>query len=166
MDVAAYRKEYGGVSVEHRDWPVDGRGFARFAAHGPEPVGSAALVWNEKGHILLLRHLPETGWADLWATPGGFAEAGESPEACAIRETIEETGLVLTITALTKVVICHVANKDRLLSYTFFQFEGEAQGEPRPGTGIADAAWLDRLPVEMHFRADYLEPWMRRRPPL
>lgn len=166
MDLAPYRAKYRRFPLEHRDWPVEEAAFARFAARGGEPIGAATLVWNHEGQILLLRHDPEAGREDLWETPGGFAERGESPEACAVRETNEETGLALTITTLTKVIVCHVSSENRLVPYAFFQFEGEAQGKPRPGEGIAEAAWLDRLPVEMHFRADYLEPWLRRRPAL
>lgn len=166
MDLAASRRKYGHVRVDHRDWPVDREGFQWFAAKGSEPVGSATLAWNREGAVLLLRHRPETGWGDLWATPGGFAEPGESPEVCAVRETLEETGLVVKITSLTKIVVCYVVNEQRSLQYTFFQYEGEAQGEPRPGEGIAEVAWLDRLPPEMHFRSDYVETWMRGRPRL
>ncbi len=129
-------------------------------------MGAATLVWSREGAILLLRADPMEGRSDLWETPGGFAERGESPEACAVRETTEETGLAVTVTALDKVILCYVTNGDRVLPYNFFQFEGEARGHPRPGDGIAEAAWLDRLPVEMHFRTDYLEPWLRRRPAL
>ena len=163
MDLAPYRKEYGRFPIEHRDWPVDAKGFARFAAKGPEPIGAAALVWREDRRVLLLRHRHETGWQDLWATPGGFAERGESPEDCAVRETKEETGLDLAIAALTKVIICHVTDAARRLPYTFFQFEGSASGSPRPGDGIVAVAWSDQLPVEMHFRSDYVEPWLRGR---
>ena len=166
MDLVSYRAKYGGFPVEHRDWPVDADTFARFAAKGRDPVGAAALVWNHARQILLLRHTREKGWQDLWATPGGFAERGEAPEACTVRETKEETGLDLTITALTKIIICHVTEGTRQLQYMFFQFEGEANGSARPGDGIAAVAWSDQLPVEMHFRADYVEPWLRRRPPL
>jgi ADP-ribose pyrophosphatase YjhB (NUDIX family) len=102
----------------------------------------------------------------MWATPGGFAERGETPEACAVRETLEETGLALTITSLTKVIVCHVANEGLRVPYTFFQFEGAAEGNPKPGRGIAEAAWIERLPERMHFRADYVEPWMAHRPAL
>jgi len=166
VELAPYRAEYGRFPIEHRDWPVDADGFAKFAAKGRDPVGAAALVWNPASQILILRHKRETGWEDLWATPGGFAERGEAPEACAVRETKEETGLDLTLTALTKVIICHVTERARQLRYTFFQFEGEAHGSPRPGDGIATVVWSDRLPVEMHFRADYVEPWLRHRPRL
>ncbi|QGX96957.1 NUDIX domain-containing protein [Roseovarius faecimaris] len=48
--------------------------------------------------LLVLRRddkpgLPWPGYLDL---PGGGKEAGESPEACVLRETREEVGLVLT----------------------------------------------------------------------
>jgi 8-oxo-dGTP pyrophosphatase MutT (NUDIX family) len=166
VDLAPYRAKYGRFPLQHRDWPVDPATFERFSARGREPMGAATLVWNREGAILLLRADSKEGRSDLWETPGGFAERGESPEACAVREAKEETGLAVTITTLDTVILCHVTNEDRVLPYNFFQFEGEAQGNPRPGEGIAEAAWLDRLPVEMHFRADYVEPWMRRRPAL
>lgn len=52
-------------------------------------VGFIVLRGEE---VLVLRraHLPRRGWLDL---PGGFLEAGESPEAGARRELLEETGL-------------------------------------------------------------------------
>lgn len=48
--------------------------------------------------LLVLRRddkpgLPWPGYLDL---PGGGREAGESPEACALRETLEEVGLHVT----------------------------------------------------------------------
>ena len=167
MDFRPYRRKYGNVPMESRDWPVDAKEYARFAAKGPEPMGAAALIWNEARQILLVREERRSGRTGSWETPGGMAEPGETPEACVRRETKEEAGVDVWLTGLTKIVVCYVANGDRVLPFTFFQFEGEwAGGKPRRGPGIAEVAWLDRLPGDMHFRADYVEAWLRRRPSL
>ena len=42
--------------------------------------------------VLLLRRINAHS-AGSWSPPGGHLEIGETPEACAIRETKEETGL-------------------------------------------------------------------------
>lgn len=44
------------------------------------------------GRVLLIRHLTPEGF-EWWATPGGGLDEGESPEAAARREAVEETGL-------------------------------------------------------------------------
>lgn len=54
-------------------------------------VGVGCLVFRE-GSILLVR---DRGGSQpgTWAPPGGHLEFGESPHACAARETLEETGI-------------------------------------------------------------------------
>ena len=39
--------------------------------------------------------LPGLPFAGLWDLPGGARDGAESPEDCALRETVEETGLVV-----------------------------------------------------------------------
>ncbi len=47
-----------------------------------------------KGRALLLRRcLSERYAPGCWETPGGMLEFGESPQQCALREIIEETGI-------------------------------------------------------------------------
>lgn len=56
-------------------------------------VGVGVLIFRE-GKILLGRRKGSHGAGD-WSAAGGHLEFGESPEACARREVMEETGLAL-----------------------------------------------------------------------
>jgi 8-oxo-dGTP diphosphatase len=58
-------------------------------------VGVGALVIAADGRVLLGRRRGAHGAGD-WAPPGGHLDPGEMPEACAARETREETGLEVT----------------------------------------------------------------------
>ncbi|HLF88252.1 MAG TPA: NUDIX domain-containing protein [Anaerolineales bacterium] len=49
------------------------------------------IVYDEQGHILLVRH----GDTGVWVAPGGAIEPGERPAETAIREMEEETGLII-----------------------------------------------------------------------
>ncbi len=60
---------------------------ARFA------VTAGAVVRDERGRVLLLRHTMRKGSG--WGIPGGFMVAGEQPEEAVRREIREETGLEL-----------------------------------------------------------------------
>jgi ADP-ribose pyrophosphatase YjhB (NUDIX family) len=53
-----------------------------------------AIPVTDAGEIVLLRRGIEPG-RGLWAQPGGFLEVDETPTEGAIRETREETGLVV-----------------------------------------------------------------------
>ena len=61
-------------------------------------VGAAALITDERGRVLLVRH---TYGRKNWELPGGVVEQGESPMDGAVREVQEETGLSVAPTQLT-----------------------------------------------------------------
>jgi len=53
-----------------------------------------AFPTTVRGEVILLRRGLEPG-RGLWAQPGGFLEVDETPSEGAIRETLEETGLLV-----------------------------------------------------------------------
>lgn len=57
-------------------------------------VGTAILVINNKGNVLLSKRLngEDTG---VWCPPGGKLDFGENIKACMYREVLEETDLKL-----------------------------------------------------------------------
>ena len=56
-------------------------------------VGVGVIV--TRGDQVLLIERKGVHGQGTWSTPGGHLEYGESPEACAVRETMEETGVTI-----------------------------------------------------------------------
>lgn len=57
-------------------------------------IGLGVLIFNKNNQILLGKRKNSHGTSS-WGPPGGHLEFGESFEECAIRETAEETGLII-----------------------------------------------------------------------
>jgi len=57
-------------------------------------VGVGVIVM--KGDQVLLMRRSNSHGDGTWSSPGGHLEYGESPEECAIRETQEETGVIIS----------------------------------------------------------------------
>ncbi len=65
-------------------------GANRFETYTKTREGSRAVIVRDG--LILLTHETASGW---WLIPGGGMEAGETPETCCVRETEEETGLIV-----------------------------------------------------------------------
>jgi ADP-ribose pyrophosphatase YjhB (NUDIX family) len=84
--------EHGPVLGEDRDrLACPGCGFIAYV--NPRLVVTTLPVTDE-GEIVLLRRGIEPGYG-WWAQPGGFLEVDETVNEAAVRETLEETGLVV-----------------------------------------------------------------------
>ena len=57
-------------------------------------LGVTAFPITDRGELVLLRRGIEPGYG-TWAQPGGFLEVDETVNEAAIRETFEETGLLI-----------------------------------------------------------------------
>jgi 8-oxo-dGTP diphosphatase len=66
-------------------------------------VAAAALV-DVDGRVLICQRPQGKQMAGLWEFPGGKVEAGETPEACLIRELQEELGIAVTHACLAPFV--------------------------------------------------------------
>ncbi|MEV5845450.1 NUDIX domain-containing protein [Streptomyces sp. NPDC051985] len=79
---------------------VYGEGPARLAPRGPERGTVVAVVLTWRGRVGLFKRSRHVGHdAGLWHCVTGFVDDGNSPQAQALRELFEETGV--TVAELT-----------------------------------------------------------------
>jgi ADP-ribose pyrophosphatase YjhB (NUDIX family) len=73
--------------------------FVAELGHITPKVGTDAAIFNANGEILLMERADGSGWC----LPCGFVEPNESPSEGVVRETLEETGLVIKVQQLVGV---------------------------------------------------------------
>ena len=65
---------------------------------GAPLIGALAVVLHESGILMIERGGdPLDPFLGYWSLPGGVIDDGESVEEAAVRETLEETGLKVTV---------------------------------------------------------------------
>ena len=113
-------------------------------------VGVGVIV-TQGDQVLLLKREGVHG-RGTWSAPGGHLEYGESPEACAARETKEETGI--DIANVRAIGFTNDVFEARGLHYITLWMAGEyASGEavvaaPYEASEVAWYTW-DALPVPL-----------------
>ena len=102
-------------------------------------VAAAALV-DADGRVLICQRPEGKSLAGLWEFPGGKLEAGETPEACLIRELEEELGIAVKADCLAPFVFASHAYEDLHLLMPLYlcrRWEGFVQRREH-----ADLAWV------------------------
>ena len=111
-------------------------------------VGIGCLAFRGED-VLLVRRIrpPRVG---EWTVPGGGQALGESAQACARRELLEETGVEvgpLTLVACVDIVVPDEAGQIRF-HYTIVDYAGRwTSGEPRAGDDASEARFFS--PAEL-----------------
>ena len=114
-------------------------------------VGVGVLVRDKEGRYLLMRRHNSHG-EGTWSPPGGHLEFGETLEQCAIRETREETSLVVDKVKFLGVTNDYFQEEDKhyiTIWMEAIQFSGEA-GINSPDE-MTDIGWFrfDQLPAPL-----------------
>jgi ADP-ribose pyrophosphatase YjhB (NUDIX family) len=113
-------------------------------------VTAGAIVSDERGRVLLLRHVLRKGSG--WGIPGGFLKASEQPEAAVRRELREETGLELDSVELALVrALEHVQQVEVIFRCTM---GAAALARLEKGFEIDRAEWFARDALPPGLSAD------------
>lgn len=118
--------------------------------HDAKPC-AAVLVLDEQGRLLLGRRAIDPQ-RDLWDLPGGFCGPDETPEACAVRELLEETGCTVEVTGfLAHLIDTYGTDGDHTLNAVFTA--RIVEGTPVAADDVAELRWfpLDALPPVEHL---------------
>ncbi len=128
-------------------------------------IGSNVLLVRD-GKILFGKRLNCAG-AGTYGVPGGHVEFGESPEACAIRELKEETGLVVDKLKLVSIINDPRQDTGHYLQFVFLceSFDGEpVTVEPHKCAGWE---WfdIDNPPKDVFYgHRDFLKVYLEKIP--
>lgn len=111
---------------------------------------AAVAIHDEAGRVLMGLHSDRR----IWVVPGGLIEPGETPSDGAVRETWEETGLLIELTSVLgvyggKELLVDYANGDHA-SYVATIFRGRIiGGELRAdGEEILDVRYFSREEID------------------
>ncbi|MEL7139537.1 MAG: (deoxy)nucleoside triphosphate pyrophosphohydrolase [Pseudomonadota bacterium] len=100
-------------------------------------VAAAALI-DPDGRVLLAQRPEGKAMAGLWEFPGGKVEAGETPEACLIRELSEELGVSTVESCLAPLTFASHSYEDfHLLMPLYACRKWEGMARAREGQRLA-----------------------------
>jgi 8-oxo-dGTP diphosphatase len=134
------------------------RACARPIYDNPIPA-TCMVVVDAAGQVLLVKRSvePKIG---MWCLPGGFLELGETPEAGALRELAEETGLNGNIDALLGVCTTPSTQYGTVLMVGYLITD--ARGLLVAGDDAAQVRWFpvqDMPPIAFECHQHFLDQY-------
>ena len=117
-------------------------------AECPVMIGVGAVIEDEDGRILLVKHVPERGgfWQGKWICPGGALELGETIEEGIKREVMEETQLEIElVTPLHPFDRIVRSNNEVSMHVIYIDYLSRVTGgRLKAGDDVGEAVWVER----------------------
>ncbi len=140
-----------GIFLHHNLQELQTQFFKKFEIH----VAGGGLVTNKKNEILLIFR------NGFWDLPKGHLDAGETIEACAIREVMEETGLTHLQLLHLLATTYHTYQKGthHILKQTHWyamHLPSHQKTTPQTEEGIEAIAWV---------HPQYIQPYLQKSHP-
>ncbi len=111
-------------------------------------IGVGAIIEDDNGRILLVKHKKERGgaWQDKWICPGGELEYGETIQEGIKREVKEETQLEIELTeALPAFDTIMKTGNQAFLHVVYIDYLAKVvKGELTPGSDIGESMWIEK----------------------
>ena len=117
-------------------------------AEQPIMIGVGAVIEDEAGRILLVKHVPERGgfWQGKWICPGGRLDFGETIEEGIKREVREETQLEIDLIKPLPPFDRIVGSNDEVsLHVIYIDYRARVTGgKLKPGSDVGEAIWIEK----------------------
>jgi len=111
-------------------------------------LGVGAVIEDETGKILLVKHIPERGgfWQGKWICPGGGLELGETIKEGIKREVMEETHLEIDLVKSLPPFDRVVRSDDRVsLHVIYIDYLAKViGGKLKPASDVGEAIWVEK----------------------
>lgn len=121
----------------------------------PKMVICVGAVVIHQQRILFVRQARGHALSGMWSIPWGFVDDGETPEAAALRETVEESGITATLEGLLGIQNLPTPGWAGII------FACQAQsGDPTPDGVETDRAAYFSLDEILSFTEPF-EPWCK-----
>ncbi|MBN8262346.1 MAG: NUDIX hydrolase [Xanthomonadales bacterium] len=128
----------------------------------PAHVISAGALVHDAGRLLLVRHVVP-GRYDFWVPPGGRVEGDESLEAAALRECLEETGIVAAAPRLAYVEEFHCPESRHVKFWFACTMAGGTLDHRHPGNCIEHIAEVDWCSLAQMATRTLMPPFLQAR---
>ena len=92
-------------------------------------VEAAACYLEIDDRLLVLQSSPHKATRGLWGVPAGKLESNESPEAAALRELCEETGISIPLSQIRSLGCLYIHKPE--LSYIYHMFKIDLDQMPQ-----------------------------------